>query len=151
MSFWILTPGCQVLSRTTVQRVTNLELQTQDLTDRCRAYNLEVAPRLGDPDYHDPDGNGMTNPRDWEKEFEFDDAFHEEFFKVISDDHSLPEADDQFAPDVYDHTYLNMELALPRGGGEVELGRVTKRLRDKDGLTIGTANNNPILDTRSCI
>jgi hypothetical protein len=41
-----------------------------------------------------------------------------------------------------------MELALPRGGGEVELGRVTKRLRDKDGLPIGTANDNPILDTR---
>ena len=41
-----------------------------------------------------------------------------------------------------------MELALPRGGGEVELGRVVKRLRDKDGLPIGTANDNPILDTR---
>ena len=39
-------------------------------------------------------------------------------------------------------------MALPKGGGEVELGRVTKRLRDKDGLPIGTANDNPILDTR---
>ena len=28
------------------------------------------------------------------------------------------------------------------------LGRVTKRLRDKDGLPIGTAHDNPILDTR---
>ena len=70
MSFWVLTAGCQVVSRTTVQRVTNLERQTQDIIERCQQYDLQVAPRLGDPDYHDPDGNGKTNPRDWEKEFE---------------------------------------------------------------------------------
>jgi hypothetical protein len=60
----------------------------------------------------------------------------------------LPEADVEFSPDIYDDTYVNMELALPRSGGEVEFARVTKRLRDKDGLPIGTANDNPILDTR---
>ena len=53
-----------------------------------------------------------------------------------------------FTPDVYDDTYVNMKLALPRGGGEVEFARATKRFRDKDGLPIGTANDNPILDTR---
>ena len=68
---------------------------------------------------------------------------------MISDD-SLPEADAEFTPDVFDGTYLHMELALPKSGGEVEFGRrvVVKRLRDKDGLTIGTVNDNPILDTR---
>jgi hypothetical protein len=30
----------------------------------------------------------------------------------------LPEADKQFTPDVYDDTYLNMELALPRSGAK---------------------------------
>jgi hypothetical protein len=66
---------------------------------------------------------------------------------VISDD-SLPEADAEFKPDVFDDAYLHMELALPKSGGEVEFGRVVKRLRDKDGLNIGTVNDNPILDTR---
>ena len=113
MSVWVLTSGCQVLSRTTVQRVTNLELQTQDMAERCREYNQAVASRLDDPDYQDPDGNGKTNPRDWEKEFEFDDAFHEEFFKVLVSDDKLPEADEQFTPDIDDDTYLNMERALP--------------------------------------
>jgi hypothetical protein len=42
-----------------------------------------------------------------------------------------------------------MEVAIPRSGGEVEFAKVTKRLLDKnDGLPIGTANDNPILDTR---
>ena len=53
-----------------------------------------------------------------------------------------------YTPDIMDDTYLHMELALPRGGGEVEFARVKKRLRDKDGLPIGTANDNPILDSR---
>lgn len=60
----------------------------------------------------------------------------------------IKEADQSFTPDAYDDTYLNMELALPRDGGEVQYARVVKRLRDKDGLPIGTAHDNPILDSR---
>jgi len=38
--------------------------------------------------------------------------------------------------------------ALPRDDEGPELARVVKRLRDKNGLPIGTANDNPILDSR---
>jgi hypothetical protein len=41
-----------------------------------------------------------------------------------------------------------MELAIPRDSDGPKFARVTKRLKDKDGLPIGRANNNPILDTR---
>jgi hypothetical protein len=41
-----------------------------------------------------------------------------------------------------------VELAIPRNGDGSEYARVTKRLRDKDGLPIGIANDNPILDKR---
>jgi hypothetical protein len=43
-----------------------------------------------------------------------------------------------------------MELAIPRDGDGPEFARVTKRLRDKDGLPIDRAHNNLILDTRIC-
>ena len=66
----------------------------------------------------------------------------------MTTDELLPEADEEFTPEVFDDTYLNMELALPRSGGEVEFAKVTMRLRDKDGLPIGTADDNLILDTR---
>ena len=60
----------------------------------------------------------------------------------------LKEADDAFTPDVYG-MYLNMELAIPQWGSlEPRLARVTKRLKDANGLPIGLANENPILDTR---
>ena len=40
-----------------------------------------------------------------------------------------------------------MDLALPRvDGSEPAFARVKKRLRDANGLLIGTSNENPILD-----
>ena len=57
------------------------------------------------------------------------------------------EADDDFTPDVFDDTYLNMELVIPRNGYEPDFAKVTKRLSDKDGLIICRNHNNPILDT----
>ena len=71
---------------------------------------------------------------------EFDEDFQEEFGNIVSND-DIKEADDEFTPEVFDDTYLNMELALPSA-------RVTKRLRDVNGLPIGTAHDNPILDSR---
>ena len=40
-----------------------------------------------------------------------------------------------------------MEVALPRDTEGPDFDRVTKRLKDANGLLIGTANENPILDT----
>ena len=42
-----------------------------------------------------------------------------------------------------------MELALPQGDSlEPRLARVTKWMKDLSGLPIGTADDNPLLDTR---
>ena len=42
-----------------------------------------------------------------------------------------------------------MELALPQGDSlEPWMARVTKRLKDSNGIPIGTADQNPLLDTR---
>ena len=42
--------------------------------------------------------------------------------------------------------YVNMEIMLPRGD-EMTKGIVTKRARELDGNPLGTANDNPILNT----
>ena len=41
-----------------------------------------------------------------------------------------------------------MEVAFPRYGNGPEVARVVKRLREKCGIPIGTASDNPILDSR---
>ena len=58
------------------------------------------------------------------------------------------EADVDFMSDVFDYTYLNIALAIPRDGDMPDFAKVTNRLRDKYRVPIGRAHNNPILDTR---
>ena len=61
----------------------------------------------------------------------------------------VPEVDQQFTPDVFDDWYLKIELALPHGDEATpQYAKVTKRLRDANGIPIGTADDNPILDMR---
>ncbi len=145
MSYWVLTREGQVLSRTSVQRVTNLELNTDENIMRCNEFSASIAEKVGDVMHFVDDDKAQ--PSDWVNERDYDEEFDEEFRNVVCDP-KVPEADVAFTPDMYNNTYLNMELALPRGGGEVEFARVVKRMRDKDGLPIGTANDNPILDSR---
>jgi hypothetical protein len=78
---------------------------------------------------------------------ENDPDFQEEFDNVV-DDSNVPEAGDDFTPDVCDDTHLNLELATSRDGDGPEFAKVTRSSRDKDGLPIGKANDNPILDAR---
>ena len=53
-----------------------------------------------------------------------------------------------FTPEIMDDTYMNMEVALPRDTEGPDFACVTKCIKDANGLPIGTANENPILDTR---
>ena len=79
---------------------------------------------------------------------EFDSYFNEYFNRIVSED-AIKEAGEEFTPEVFDDTYLNMELARPRGdGSEPAFPRVKKKLIDKNDLPIGISNENPILDSR---
>ena len=146
MSFWILTQKGTVISRTTVQRVTNLEKQTDETKAATSEFDCEIKRIFKEDDEPGYEGS-KPNPEDWADFTKYDADFQEEFTNIVNDS-SIPEADNEFTPDIFDDTYLNMELAIPRDGEGPEYARVTKRLRDKDGLPIGTANSNPILDTR---
>ena len=143
MSYWILTDRCEVLSRVSVSRVTNLEQETVEVKERQKIFSEQIAPRLGQEEFT----TGMnTKPGDWYEDLNHDPDFQEEFQKVWGDD-NIKEVDETFTPEVFDDTYLNMELTLPHGEGK-SWAKVTKRLRDANGIPIGTANDNPILDSR---
>jgi hypothetical protein len=148
MSYWILTVTCKVISCTTVQRVTNIEKQTAENQHLIEAYDVAVRDRLADGN-HQVAGFGLDEPAGWTMLLlEEDEEFVEEHDQAIADD-TIPEADDTFTPDTFNDTYLNMEVALPGGqDGQPRAGRVVKRMRDANGIPIGTANENPLLDTR---
>ena len=144
MCYHVLAQSGQVVSRLTVQRVTNLELSTASVKDTFRKFDDKISKKFKTSE-RGYIGN-KPNPEDWADMIDNDPDFAEEFQRVFNDD-NIPEADD-YTPEVMDDTYLNMELALPRDSDGPEYARVTKRLRDANGLPIGTANDNPILDTR---
>ena len=91
---------------------------------------------------------GKAEPYDWSTHpFEDDPDFQEEFEDAMSNP-EVNEADELFTPDTYDQ-YLQMELALPQGDSlEHRLAKVTKSLKDTNGIPIGMADQNPLLDTR---
>lgn len=122
MSFWVLTSSGKVLSRTTVQRVTQLETQIEENKTRMQDFTDQLTARIGGNDIvaHDENGNVTLDIDDWDDPA-FDPEFVQEFGRTISDP-AIKEADQLFTPDTFDDTYLNMELALPREGGEVQFG-----------------------------
>ena len=143
MCYHVLSSKGTVLPRSTVQRVTNLELQTTKVKDLFTQFDKNICDRLKDKDrtYR----GSKPNPEDWSDLIDNDKEFAEEFTNIYNNI-DIPEADD-YTPDVLEDTYVNIEIALPRDGDGPQFGRVTKRLPDANGLPIGTANDNPIMDT----
>ena len=62
-------------------------------------------------------------------------------------DKDIPEADNVFTPEIMDDNYMNIEVALPGDTEGPDFASVTKPIKDANGLPIGTANENPRLDT----
>ena len=146
MSFWVLTDKCRVVSRTSVQRMTELERNKMNLLlTGSRPLTRQSSSLSGT---HVLEEGGKNDPYDWSNHpFGDDPDFQEEFNEVVSNP-GIADADDTFPPDTYD-TYLQMELALPQGDSlEPRLAKVTKRMKDANGIPIGTAHDNPLLDTR---
>ena len=74
--------------------------------------------------------------------FEGDEADPLEF---VQPDEQLKDADD-YTPEALDQ-YLAAELLMPHGDG-MQRARVRRRHQDEQGRPLGTANANPILDSR---
>ena len=144
MTYHILPPSGIPVTAGTVQRITQLELQTDAVKERTTAFTEKIAVKFKEGRLQQ-DGD-KPDLAAWEDLLEGDPDFAEEFNRLF-DNPEVLEADDTFDPDSYD-TYLNMEVSFDRGGEYPEHARVTKRLRDTNGNPIGKANNNPILDTR---
>jgi inner membrane protein involved in colicin E2 resistance len=67
MSFWVITSSGKVLSRTTVQRVTNLELQLDENKIKCEAFTTAITERLGGNDMIPIGEDGeIITPEDWD-------------------------------------------------------------------------------------
>ena len=144
MSYWILPISGIPVSRTSVQRLTLLEKNTEEIRLRMHNFTDAIAVRFKEEFNVEKDTKPTVDK--W-SEFQDDQDFIDEFQRVFSAE-DIPEADDEFEPDSYDN-YINMEIALDKSGEDhPQLARVTKRLKDNEGNPIGRSNKSPFLDTR---
>ena len=138
MCFWVLKENGNVLARTTVQHIPELDLRKDEIKQRLIEYDEAVTLRLDDTNFI------IQNPEG----FALDDIDNDEAAEELAPrqaSFTTPEQDD-YTPEAYDQ-YLGAELLLPHGDTMVT-GRVVKRAKGEDGNPIGIRNNNPILDTR---
>jgi hypothetical protein len=154
ISYWILPDSAIPISATTVQRLTNDERSTDEVKRQMSEYEDKVKTTF---EARSSDiantirGVELSKIIDNENE---DEGFYQEFTRVI-DDAMLPHADNQVDNDdkfeeVETDQYIGMELALPRGDdGAMVHAKVIKRLKDNEGNPVGTANANPLLDSRA--
>ena len=80
MSYWILTQQGNVISRTMVSRVTNLETQVDPTKSRLQEFDTAITDRLNDEAHIIIEG-GKSQPYDWSdhpfgKDSDFVDEFH---------------------------------------------------------------------------
>ena len=77
MSYWILSREGRIMSRTTVQRVTNLELTTEENVLQIKEYNTMISTKVGDATQFVDDSK--DHPHDWAEADASDDVFDKEF------------------------------------------------------------------------
>jgi hypothetical protein len=112
MPYWVLTMRGTVISRTTVQKVTNLHKETDKVKANISEFDIKISRPFKEEEDLTYDG-AKPNPEDWSEYLQHDLDFQEEFNNIVKDPGIL-EANKDFTPDVFDNTsYLNMELAIP--------------------------------------
>ena len=129
--------------------MTHLETQTDANRKRFKHYDTAITKRLHDVYTQESFAAPISdkpNMEMWKDLADGKENFQNEFARVF-DNTDMKEDDDQFTPDWYDD-YINMELALDRGGEQPEYARVNKRSKDNHGQPIGIASENSSLESR---
>ena len=144
MSYWILTDKGRVISCTTVQRLTKLEQETQEWSQRMDTYTNNIKQIV--ENVANVELITMDVPK-WNQLSvrNYDEEFNEDFQKTINNE-LIKDVDEYFEAN---DDYMNMEIGLQRGEhGDIQKGIVKKRAVDINGVPIGIPSNNPLMDTR---
>ena len=137
LCYMILKADGNISCQATVRSLTLKELVDPSHIKQRDGFNTHISDRLG----------AASTKMDFEpSDLTPDCVYYEDTDSPIqegSPDKILP------TPEINDN-FFNVEIMLPRGY-EMAMERVTKRARDPDGNPLGTAHENPILDTRQYI
>jgi hypothetical protein len=130
LCYYVLNGNAQVIVRSTVQPLTKEEFNTQVIKDQILELDQNIITKIGA-------ANDDDIPQELQDEYEQLEPV---------EPHACKPDIDALAEGIYD-TLISAEVMLPRDG-ILTPAKVVGRKRDAMGNPIGTANNNPVLDTR---
>ena len=145
MCYDILNENVEVVSHSSVQRVKILELQSMDHSKTFNDFEDKIRIKLGEKTGHKMDQNriqkiGLIILNQMKT---FMTSLIE--YLILK---TLLKCMDDFTPEILADTYVNMELALTHDSEGSQYEKVTKRLRDANGLPIRTSDDNPNKNSR---
>ena len=156
MSYFILKSTGYVLTRSTVQPITNIERETEGFKYNTKVYLDKIAVIMNNP-IHIIANNKLSHIIPIEEDEDFileyrNSTLNNNLLEPGSDSKSTSinfyNKNNEATPNTVGDTYLNSEIALPRiAHDHPQLTRVSKIMKDFDGNPIGIANTNQILDT----
>jgi len=88
LCYYVLKQNGEVIARTTVQRVTNVEMTTREVKQRCDEFDKAIAERMATSKSDiDAMAERKRKPSDWaiDSRIPFDDDFQNEFNRVVDD------------------------------------------------------------------
>ena len=137
LCYYIITATGKVISRTSVQHATDIELQTDAVKQRFQALDQSLSDVINDDNFQIQQPNML---------YEEDIASGlEEPPEPVEEDSLIGDIEES---DTFDQ-YIGAQLYFDTGPeGGPRRGRVIKRAKGDDGRPIGRGHGNPMLDTR---
>ena len=152
LTYWILTENGKVLSSSTVQHVTQSDIESDDARRKLEAFNKALEEKSDDEKFVIEDSHDGRYIED-----DIPVAFDERMGTVPVDDseygaymevEQAPVDPEEDAGDYFDK-YIGAQVIREIGGpGEKQYGTVKRRARDSLGNLLGEKHRIPMYDTR---
>jgi len=159
MTYFILTRSGKVISTSSVQHVTQEDVRNDDTKAKVDRFNEEVRAKLNEEEHMIPVPDGENTLDDTTQNLRLLAQLADQDRNTVQGNGDSDEVRKSYATNVEDALKGNedefdqldsligatVQFDKPEG---VAYGKVTKRATDDKGAGIGTANKNPLLDTR---
>ena len=157
MCYYILTETAKVIVRSTLSSLDDDEGNVEDVASKKSFFTTTLESNIGNfrnAIINKEERDVILDKNEEWCRFCLDDTFNESGIHESADSESDTRTPDEKTLDDFPDrdefdAYIGAQVVLPsRDGESIVLTKVINRKRDANGKVIGTANPNPILDTR---
>ena len=145
LCYWILTDTGKVLSRTTVQHLTQAEVRDPEIQESIRQFHMKLDAAIGEGqyEYDDEITDFVNDDVDVTVSNDLEEPPYLGLEPLSDMDMFVDNSDSRLTADTYDQ-YVGAEVALPDRKGQTLLAKVLRKVTSADSNK--PANYNPLRD-----